>query len=68
MSKSEEEWRAVLTPEQFRVIREKGNISTWRSFFVLNLFGIGTEPAGTGKYNKFNGKGNKETRDKKRCS
>ena len=22
--KSEEEWRAVLSPEQFRVIREKG--------------------------------------------
>ncbi|EGW34724.1 uncharacterized protein SPAPADRAFT_57791 [Spathaspora passalidarum NRRL Y-27907] len=24
MSKSEEEWRAVLTPEQFRVLRQRG--------------------------------------------
>lgn len=35
-SKSEQEWKAVLTPEQFRILREKG-----------------TEPAGTGEYNKF---------------
>ncbi|CAE6482301.1 unnamed protein product [Rhizoctonia solani] len=33
--KSEEEWRAQLSPEQFRILRQKG-----------------TEPAGTGKYDK----------------
>ena len=38
--KSEDEWRAVLSPEQFRVIRKKG-----------------TESPGTGKYEKFKGKG-----------
>ncbi|RUS19799.1 methionine sulfoxide reductase B [Endogone sp. FLAS-F59071] len=35
IQKSEDEWRAVLTPKQFKIIREKG-----------------TEPAGTGEYNK----------------
>ncbi|TFK74942.1 peptide methionine sulfoxide reductase msrB [Pluteus cervinus] len=35
VQKSEEEWRAVLSREQFRVLREKG-----------------TEPAGTGEYDK----------------
>ncbi|GAB5587414.1 Peptide methionine sulfoxide reductase B5 [Umbelopsis nana] len=34
-NKSESEWRTILTPAQFRVLREKG-----------------TEPAGTGEYNK----------------
>ncbi|CAH1432360.1 unnamed protein product [Lactuca virosa] len=34
--KSEEEWRAVLSPEQFRILRNKG-----------------TEPKGTGEYDKF---------------
>ncbi|CAE6433096.1 unnamed protein product [Rhizoctonia solani] len=33
--KSEEEWRAQLNPEQFRILRQKG-----------------TEPAGTGEYDK----------------
>lgn len=35
IQKSEDEWRAILTPKQFKIIREKG-----------------TEPAGTGEYNK----------------
>ncbi|KAL7280798.1 hypothetical protein ACG7TL_005742 [Trametes sanguinea] len=35
-AKSESEWRAILSPEQFRILRQKG-----------------TEPAGTGKYDKF---------------
>ena len=39
-TKTDAEWRVVLTPEQFRVLRQKG-----------------TEPAGTGEYNKFNKKG-----------
>ena len=41
--RSEEEWRAILSTEQFRVIRQKG-----------------TEPAGSGEYNKFNDKGDDE--------
>ncbi|KAL0457351.1 UNVERIFIED_CONTAM: Peptide methionine sulfoxide reductase B5 [Sesamum latifolium] len=36
VQKSEEEWRAILTPEQFHILREKG-----------------TEPKGTGHYDKF---------------
>src|SRR5438552_1313741 len=39
-NRSEEEWRAILSPEQFRIIRQKG-----------------TEPAGSGEYNKFSEKG-----------
>ncbi|KAL7309358.1 Peptide methionine sulfoxide reductase B2, chloroplastic [Mucor circinelloides] len=39
-TKTDAEWRVVLTPEQFRVLRQKG-----------------TEPAGTGEYNKFNKQG-----------
>ncbi|KAI9208814.1 methionine-R-sulfoxide reductase-like protein [Polychytrium aggregatum] len=35
IGKSESEWQAILTPEQFRILRQKG-----------------TEPPGTGKYNK----------------
>lgn len=38
--KTEEEWRAVLSPEQFRILRQKG-----------------TEPAYSGEYDKFFGKG-----------
>ncbi|KAL1920466.1 uncharacterized protein VTP21DRAFT_843 [Calcarisporiella thermophila] len=38
--KSDAEWQAILTPEQFRILRLKG-----------------TEPAGSGEYNKFNKKG-----------
>jgi len=38
--KSEDEWRTILTPKQFKVIREKG-----------------TEPAGTGEYDKHKEKG-----------
>lgn len=38
--KTESEWRAILSPEQFRILRQKG-----------------TEPAGTGKYNKFSDEG-----------
>jgi len=39
-NRSEEEWRAILSPEQFRIIRQKG-----------------TEPAGSGEYNKFKEQG-----------
>ncbi|XP_047975646.1 peptide methionine sulfoxide reductase B5-like [Salvia hispanica] len=36
LQKSEEEWKAILTPEQFHILRQKG-----------------TEPKGTGHYDKF---------------
>lgn len=39
-NKTEDEWRAVLTPEQFRILRKKG-----------------TEPAGSGEYNKHSQEG-----------
>ncbi|KAI0793921.1 peptide methionine sulfoxide reductase msrB [Fomes fomentarius] len=35
-TKSDGEWKAILNPEQFRILRQKG-----------------TEPAGTGQYDKF---------------
>ncbi|KAI9006268.1 peptide methionine sulfoxide reductase msrB [Phycomyces nitens] len=38
--KSEAEWKTILSPDQFRVLRQKG-----------------TEPPGTGEYNKFSKKG-----------
>jgi peptide-methionine (R)-S-oxide reductase len=38
--KSDEEWRRILTPEQYRITRERG-----------------TEPAFTGKYHDFKGRG-----------
>ncbi|KAG2011673.1 peptide methionine sulfoxide reductase msrB, variant 2 [Coprinopsis cinerea AmutBmut pab1-1] len=40
VKKTEEEWRAVLSPEQFRILRQKG-----------------TEPPGTGEYNKHKAEG-----------
>ncbi|XP_057771896.1 uncharacterized protein LOC130991610 isoform X1 [Salvia miltiorrhiza] len=36
VQKAEEEWRAILTPQQFHILRQKG-----------------TEPRGTGHYDKF---------------
>ncbi|TFK39951.1 peptide methionine sulfoxide reductase msrB [Crucibulum laeve] len=40
VKKSEEEWRTILSSEQFRILRQKG-----------------TEPAGTGEYDKHSAEG-----------
>jgi len=42
IQKTESEWRAILSPEQFRILRQKG-----------------TEPPGSGEYNKHKSEGRK---------
>ncbi len=36
MTKTEEEWRSILTPEQYRILREKGTETPFTGEFVDN--------------------------------
>lgn len=36
MNKTEEEWRVILTPEQYRILREKGTETPFTGEFVEN--------------------------------
>ncbi|KAM3302248.1 hypothetical protein P3S67_016750 [Capsicum chacoense] len=40
--KSEEEWRAVLSPEQFRILRQKGTEGIQGAGRYNKFFGVGT--------------------------
>ncbi|KAG1053057.1 hypothetical protein G6F43_004845 [Rhizopus delemar] len=55
-TKTEQEWRVILTPEQFRVLRQKGlhRVEYNKSITYISA---GTERPGTGEYNKFYDKG-----------
>lgn len=59
VNKTDSEWRATLSPEQFRVLRQKGEYGP-----MVQVNGkcikqklVGTEPPGTGEYNKHYEKG-----------
>ncbi|KAI8554683.1 hypothetical protein RHMOL_Rhmol05G0117600 [Rhododendron molle] len=51
VQKSDEEWRAVLSPEQFRILRKKGTEYDYLLNLYLSLLCIMLYP-GTGEYNK----------------
>ncbi|KAJ7564909.1 hypothetical protein O6H91_02G039100 [Diphasiastrum complanatum] len=60
MEKAEEEWRAILSPEQFRILRKKGteliNGGTYVEFLTsrnLAMAAYAFMPPGSGKYDKF---------------
>ncbi|KAE8814057.1 methionine sulfoxide reductase MSRB5.1 [Hordeum vulgare] len=59
--RSEEEWRAVLSPEQFRILRLKGTESVYIPTAYRHLsprqFVLSQVLPGTGEYNKFYGGG-----------
>lgn len=55
-TKTEQEWRAILTPEQFRVLRQKGLHRVGYNERITYI-STGTERPGTGEYNKFYDKG-----------
>ncbi|KAF3629275.1 Peptide methionine sulfoxide reductase B5 [Capsicum annuum] len=51
VEKSEEEWRAILSPEQFRILRLKGTECYFAEKLVFHRL------KGTGEYDKFFGEG-----------
>ncbi|KAK4477977.1 hypothetical protein RD792_017242 [Penstemon davidsonii] len=56
VQKSEEEWRAILSPEQFHILRQKGTESVLYSinFSFPSIFPDKINwPRGTGHYDKF---------------
>ncbi|KAL6909942.1 hypothetical protein ACP4OV_001200 [Aristida adscensionis] len=62
VQKSEEEWEAILTPEQFQILRRKGTevllikLSSWGRVDILRNLKPELYP-GTGEYDKFFGEG-----------
>ncbi|KAM0021514.1 putative peptide-methionine (R)-S-oxide reductase [Helianthus debilis subsp. tardiflorus] len=57
VAKSEEEWRAVLSPEQFRILRNKGTEYMVGMLDCHEEKSLGWWPKGTGEYDKFFGDG-----------
>ncbi|KAJ7564908.1 hypothetical protein O6H91_02G039100 [Diphasiastrum complanatum] len=59
MEKAEEEWRAILSPEQFRILRKKGTDNKirinlpYRLRRLVLIINFLIRPPGSGKYDKF---------------
>jgi peptide-methionine (R)-S-oxide reductase len=58
-TKSESEWQAVLSPEQFRILRQKGTERGKKRYSPSSDINFPDTPiaAGSGKYDQFFGKG-----------